>query len=487
MASTSNIPLVAKDEPKKEDKKDKKTKKDKHVKVDTQDEKKPAESIAALQEPIRELAKMPEFATNIAAVVKKLCERYPEIVWLTSKTNVTPEGIIASKDQKISVQMFGETHIEFDKTIVSIFCLFWVVTGDYDSFVACQAPAARLTKDSFEKLRNYVSSILGDDDGIEALVVFTVLNDLGKVESVVQLVRSKTAVEEVDHDKILFMGLKTNPRLFPRCLRLTKDYQDWLLEGLGAQFNFAQLVQAESVPANLAGLKGLSKMSLDLFNLHALFDMAGAAGHIKYNGSLVLTEATYQDVVLCIKSMELVASRGATVVQVYDSYLHERGKTLGLDVHRPTQRALLRVCCNLRYHTKEQAQVVIAAYEQVPHETWNILRRELCVTGLDDGWAILLYYAPALLLNCQSSFAKPNEPPNVEAIKIGLIAMSKCFISARRHIKDRKSNGAFTADIADIATVAKNPLNLDKINYELQPIGEDGKIVGKYEEETPFK
>ncbi len=43
---------------------------------------------------------------------------YPEIVWLTSKTNVTPEGIVSSKDQKLSVQMFGELHIEFDKVVV---------------------------------------------------------------------------------------------------------------------------------------------------------------------------------------------------------------------------------------------------------------------------------------------------------------------------------------------------------------------------------
>ncbi len=45
-------------------------------------------------------------------------------------------------------------------------------------------------------------------------------------------------------------------------------------------------------------------MALDLFNLHAVFDMAGAAGHIKYNGSLVLTEATYQDMFITIKCME---------------------------------------------------------------------------------------------------------------------------------------------------------------------------------------
>jgi hypothetical protein len=231
-------------------------------------------------------------------------------------------------------------------------------------------------------------------------------------------------------------GLKTNPTLFPSFQALTEDYQKWLLEGLSAQFNFAQLVQAESVPANLSGLKGLSRMALDLFNLHALFDMAGAAGHVKYNGSIVLTEATYQDVFMCIKSMEIIAEpRCASPAQVYDTYLHERGKTLGLDVHKPTQRALLRICCNLRYHTKEQAQAVIDAYEKIPKDTWAILRKELCVTGADDGWAILLYYAPALLLNCQSALVKPGEPPSVAGIEMGLKAMAKCFIAARAWIK----------------------------------------------------
>ncbi len=43
-------------------------------------------------------------------------------------------------------------------------------------------------------------------EGLETLIVFTVLNDLGKVESVVEYVRSKTGVDEVDHDKILMMG-----------------------------------------------------------------------------------------------------------------------------------------------------------------------------------------------------------------------------------------------------------------------------------------
>jgi hypothetical protein len=38
---------------------------------------------------------MAEIATkDFLTVTKELCERYREIIWLTSKTEITPEGII---------------------------------------------------------------------------------------------------------------------------------------------------------------------------------------------------------------------------------------------------------------------------------------------------------------------------------------------------------------------------------------------------------
>lgn len=58
-------------------------------------------------------------------------------------------------------------------------------------------------------------------------------------------------------------------------MTLSEKHKSCLLKGLSAQFNFAQLVQAENVPGNLIRLSGLDKESVDLFNLHALFDMAG--------------------------------------------------------------------------------------------------------------------------------------------------------------------------------------------------------------------
>ena len=49
---------------------------------------------------IRELYDMNKYKDNITGLATDLIKRYPEIQWLTSKTNVTPEGIISSKVHK---------------------------------------------------------------------------------------------------------------------------------------------------------------------------------------------------------------------------------------------------------------------------------------------------------------------------------------------------------------------------------------------------
>ena len=55
-------------------------------------------------------------------------------------------------------------------------------------------------------MKDYVFRVCPTPSDVEALVVFTVLNDLGKVEKVVEYVAARTGIEEVDHDKILWMG-----------------------------------------------------------------------------------------------------------------------------------------------------------------------------------------------------------------------------------------------------------------------------------------
>jgi hypothetical protein len=53
-----------------------------------------------------------------------------------------------------------------------------------------------------------------------------------------------------------------------------------------------------------------------------------------------------------------------------------------LDSSHSTQRAILRICCNLRYHTPEEAADVMKVYNSLPQDVKYNLRKELSVTGL---------------------------------------------------------------------------------------------------------
>ncbi len=71
-------------------------------------------------------------------------------------------------------------------------------------------------------------------------------------------------------------------------------------------------------------------------------------------------------------------------------------------------------------------------------------------TGVDDGYAILLYYAPALMLNLQSSIPIPTnkddnnnnntlKPPlSEEGLKVGFTLIAKFYTMARASISERK-------------------------------------------------
>jgi len=376
------------------------------------------------------------------------------------------------------------------RQLLVFFVFFWLYNGDYISFTACQNPQIKLTKKSFDILKEYVfdKSLKNEKDLMEALIVFTVINDLGKVKSVVNQVKSKTHVEELDHDKILSSALKLSPDLFQSFHKLKDDLKKNLIIGLEAQFNFAQFVQGENLPANLAGLQKLGSLGeqaalvATLFNLHALFDMAGAAAMFSLNGSLVLTEETYHDIMFAIQSVESVIN-GSSVTEVYCNYMNARGKSLKIIPQNSENRAILRLCCMSRYHEEQEAKTILDSIQNLPSDTWNRLIEELDYVDNNNRTSIVLYYAPALLCNVQRAIkSKPDYhiSPS-EGMVIALKSMDVCFTIARSLIQNKRvSSPIFTANINSVAFLANDPSKLkDNLSYEIEEVGEDINIIVK--------
>jgi len=111
-------------------------------------------------------------------------KRYPELNWLTGSVNATPEGV-AKSSKSVSEALFGKQHIEFDRTLTGIESLKWVLKGDYEQFTKCQNNAVKLTRENFEHLRKYTQQVLPEPEDIDTMIGYTVINDLGKIQSVV--------------------------------------------------------------------------------------------------------------------------------------------------------------------------------------------------------------------------------------------------------------------------------------------------------------
>lgn len=413
-------------------------------------------------------------ATDPVEVIKMSLVQYPEFAWLTGKVNATPEGkTSAEKGQSLSEQIFGEKHIEFDRTATGILLIKWILEGNYDAFTKPQSGAAKMTRENFNELRAYTRSILKNPEDIDAMITYMVINDLGKIKSIVSEIEKRAGIQDVDHDNLLLIALERHPDLSPSFARLNAATQQKMIRGLKPKFNIGQFIQGENLPASLSGLKGLDKESLDFYLLHAIADIGGAAGHVNWQGSIVMTNPTYEGFKAGVKAIEGLAT-GRSEIDVYNAFLEAKGRPFNLNIASNEDRAIARLIAMLRIADMPGFSRLKTVFDSLPTNAKAILTKELNVNGVNDGFGTLLYYSPALLANALGG-AKNSNISNEAALEAGLLTLARLYQDARVLIKGRQGNGVFTVLISKIAELAKTPNDLLIKPIEIEMVGQDGE------------
>lgn len=413
--------------------------------------------------------------------IRGIVEGHPEMIWLTGDVQGTPDAPQGGEDKSPGEMYFPsmdkEQLKEFNRTLVGILVLRWVLLGDHAAFTACQDDSARLSGEGFGELRSYVMDLLPDEEALEAMITYMVINDITKVKSVVEDFAQRTGIRNADHDKLLRMVLEQQPGMSPSYVKLSDRYKHLILDGLKADFNIGQLIQGESVPASLNGLSGIGAESLDFYLLHALCDIGGAAGHQVQNGSAILTQQGYLGFKYAIEAIRKLAT-GSPVVEVYDHYLLLRSYDLETVINDDESRALVRLCCMLRMYQSGDVQKVKEVWRQLPSNVRVILIHELGRNGTDDGWAILPYYAPAMLANLlRSMYAHGHHSAFSEALQTGLLTLARLYQEARIHLRGRTGNGVFTCMASALARMAASaPHSLAVHDIRLHPQGDDAEV-----------
>jgi hypothetical protein len=237
------------------------------------------------------------------------------------------------------------------------------------------------------------------------------------------------------------------------------------------------LIAPKSSIGGRDGLKGVDPIAMDFYLLHAIADIGGVAGHVNSHGSVIMNEPFYNTFKAGLISLESFA-KGKSEIEVYNDFLRVRGEPLGLSIQRKRDRALLRIAMMLKISENLEIQDLNKAYDSLSTKDQTILTKEMNVNGTNDGFGILLYYSPALLLNIVSATKIPNsEIDRIESFQIGLKILARLYQESRRVIAERSGNGVFTVLISDVAELGKiNPRALLEKKFTVEVVGNDGRV-----------
>ena len=121
----------------------------------------------------------------------------------------------------------------------------------------------------------------------------------------------------------------------------------------------------------------------------------------------------------------------------------------------------------------------------LPRARGHVQPRGLRVmTGVDDGWAILVYYAPDLLRNILSLDKQNPDSDGTNGVMHGLVLLAKVFRESRAKLDRHLGIGVYTVSVHSLASKAATKgmtLNrfLDESAFVLEHMGDEGLVNTK--------
>ena len=387
-----------------------------------------------------------------------------ELSWLKGEygeVHATPSGP-NSKDK------------EYQRTICSVMLLWYVLANMYEKFCECQPEGTRISRNSFNRIRKYVKSVLKTEDDENAMAIFLVINDIGKVEGFVKDVAEKLGFKDVDHDIVMYEGLRNYPELSSSFAALYKRYQDMILEGMGAFFNFGQFVQAECLPGSLTRIKNISQAAYDWYMIHVLFDIAGAAGHVNPNGSLVFTEIYTKRFFWAKEALDALREDKVNEQGAYMMYLQNTAKlfNMGVSYYNLRTYAVARLLNLFLVNTEEDAKKVEKAFLALPYNMRMDLEGEMSRSGMGGDLGVLLYYLPSTL-TAALGFYKKEDPKNAIETTMFTILPFVLKLYQLVRVMTAATEGVVVADITDVVEVAKTPEKIHDVKWSFVPVKND--------------
>lgn len=361
-----------------------------------------------------------------------------------------------------SRQLFQRDFAEVNRTLVNMLALKWILAGDYDSFTACQSEPSKLSRESFQHMCDFFK---GYED-IYALLVAVVVDDLGKNPQFAKEVAEKITndVKRENHSDFLYEAVMMG--MITALKRVSETGRKAIIRSIQIEghLNISHLVQGENVPASLSILHKIQDDGSGFYvrAMVTLLDVAGAAAHSDARGCLVMTESVFQGYMTTIETLKKFTENSSEIpseLACYDQVLADRAKNLHLkgyellSTDNKEERALLRVFCIGRVDSKQSADFFKKSFAALSTTERGNLIRGLNVDGLNDGVAILPYYAPGLTAEVLRGVRGREDHVIVQALSAFLRFLARVLEETKT---EPNTSGVIERDLSFVKDVVKS-------------------------------
>ena len=419
--------------------------------------------------------------------VRCCIQKHPELLWLADKNvRITEEGSATLQESSYSKQLFGKNFIEFDRTIMTLYCLQLILDGSdqaYRKFTEVQPNNTKLSRDSFNELHQQGLSLLESRfqgmtelEMTRAMKAALVLGDIGKSKKARDVFKPYGA-KAPDHDDFyeeVMQILQKDPTLCPTFGSLNPKAQN-LISRTAHLAHYGHMTHIEGGPGMFTKLKDSHASPIDLLFdcfVHTC-DVAGALAHVNKDSSLVYTEPAHLAMQGVLNACnELLTTPGTTEEDVYGTYLATRADYLRLNIQDQEDRALTRIGAMLRLFTPEDGTILKQAILTLPSRIKGQVIKQLDIEDQKE-LRRTPTYMPAILVNLANNpqLGSSRDARLSQAIILGLPFIARVLKTHRERLTKREADPTVPLCFVDAARIAKTNPNALKGEYSIGPEG----------------
>ncbi|MBS0185180.1 MAG: hypothetical protein JSS34_02335 [Proteobacteria bacterium] len=411
--------------------------------------------------------------------INEKMKAYPEIAWLggegVRQTHDMQKGNMANNDQSPSFLLYGKKYPEFDRSVLSLMCLSWLIEGTesaYKAFTSAQKEPDKLSYDSFLNLHKRYAAMIASGVTHKDFEIALVLGDTGKTETARAYFKEITVS---DHDEFLKEALQRDAALFPTFKELTPWAQE-ILPQVSGIIHFGHFLHLEGgiemiMPLIESHIIERDPKALEFDFLVHIADVSGAGGHVNPTSSIVLTENVYKALMAMDTSLLLLKKEEMTAQDVLENYIKIRASWIGLASNTPEDRILTRLGAMIRLYEKTDGEILKSAFKK-----FDLTQQNLFIEMFDplspDLPSVTPTYIPAVFVNLYNNKSLGETPQErlTKTLDLGLPFVSHVLKIYQDQMSEGKMNINDPLNFNDIARVAKeNPEALTTLPFFISP------------------